>query len=705
MKNLKYFFLLFFMLFITGCETTNNNLSDEEILTKYLESLTLPETTSNNLTFNTKVLYENKEIQLIWVSSNPELISNEGNVCIIDEDFLVSITVEVSLGSYKQTKYFDVLLLASEPDDLVDAILETILVPSTTKDNLTLPTRITYNNKNYTVSWSSSNKSAMKNNGEILYSSQDANTIVTASIKIDEIFYTKDYNIVVEKTEVSIFDALFIDFDIPTTTSTNINLITSGVFNSKKFTVKWTSSNKDMISNNGITNFVFTDTEVTLTAALSIDNMTIQKDFIVNIEKTDSIDIIETLLHNVELPGKISNNIYLQTEFPYGIIATWTSSNTAIISNNGIIGTLVNNTNYVTLKLELEFGGEKMTKDFDVSITNEQHLFIDRTFEGSKNNVEINKNGKLVLTEGSLLGTYTSKEINTIEFTEAVASWAALTSKTATCEVEVRLLVNGVWSDYITYGKWGLGLQNGSNDQTKNLIKLSTDEIIVLNSKKASAFQMKITLRRDTANIESPVVTLLALTLKFDNYTYTIDNNTLLGSKRYSVPKLYQHEVPTIGGIICSATCSTMLLNYKGHSFVGLASYEHQYIASLVKDYINNIYGNWVFNCVGMSAFGETAYVKRFYSLNEMLYHLDTVGPLAASIKGPAGNPVYYSKEGSSVVSSYTSNGHLITITGYEIINNQITIFINDPNVSGVAISMTANNFMNVWRYIGYIVE
>ena len=35
-----------------------------------------------------------------------------------------------------------------------------------------------------------------------------------------------------------------------------------------------------------------------------------------------------------------------------------------------------------------------------------------------------------------------------------------------------------------------------------------------------------------------------------------------------------------------------------------------------------NIYGNWVFNTVGMSSFNEKAYVGMMYSFEELMRHL-----------------------------------------------------------------------------------
>ena len=55
--------------------------------------------------------------------------------------------------------------------------------------------------------------------------------------------------------------------------------------------------------------------------------------------------------------------------------------------------------------------------------------------------------------------------------------------------------VDGVYSEYVTYGKWGLGLKNASYDQTKSTIKLVTDEVKVLNSKQATGFKYQIKLQ------------------------------------------------------------------------------------------------------------------------------------------------------------------------------------------------------------------
>ena len=147
--------------------------------------------------------------------------------------------------------------------------------------------------------------------------------------------------------------------------------------------------------------------------------------------------------------------------------------------------------------------------------------------------------------------------------------------------------------------------------------------------------QLKIILRRNASTNESPLVTLLATTINIGGgYYHEVDTSTLRKDVDYDVPKLNQNKVPGIGGIICSPTSSTMLMMFKGHTFPGV--HPHEYFAGLVQvDPANNgIYGNWVYNTVGMSAYGETSYVRRMYSYEELLDHLDKVGPVAASVRG-----------------------------------------------------------------------
>ena len=396
-----------------------------------------------------------------------------------------------------------------------------------------------------------------------------------------------------------------------------------------------------------------------------------------------------------------NSDIYLPTNLGNNITCSWTSSNESILSNDGKIITTVNGPQEVILTANIKIGEETMTKEYKIIVNKTDHFYLTDKFEGTMENVHLSDDGRIVLNDNAVVGTYYSEENNHRPFYEAVASWGAVTTKDATCELFVSIKVGDTYSDYISYGEWGLGLQNKCVGQRNNLIRLVEDEIKVLNSKEATGFKYKFVLRRTDAKTPSPEVFLIAFSFNMNNYSYSVDKSLLKDSVRYDVPQLCQHDVPGIGSIICSATSSTMLLKYKGHDFSKINVLEHEYIAGLVKDYGNNIYGNWVYNCVGMSAFNEFAYVKRFADTYEFLYSLQEVGPMAASIKGT----VKYVKTVNGQSGSYTTAGHLLVVTGYEITDAGTFIYINDPNVNTVSIKVTLQDFLNIWRNVSYIVE
>lgn len=406
---------------------------------------------------------------------------------------------------------------------------------------------------------------------------------------------------------------------------------------------------------------------------------------------------------DVLIPDIVTGDLEFKTKLTYGVTAEYISSNPEYISNDGKVN-LQKENQEVTITIIYKVGEETVEESvkvtlakYDPEIKTHQIIQYAKNLDLTNNNdLEIVDN-KVVLKNGVNEGIYISDEIATNSFTSLVGSWAAITSINATCELEVSAKVNGVWSEYITYSPWGLGLENASHDQSNSLIKLSTDEVIVLNGKKADAIKYQVTLRRTTKEVESPKLSLVSFALEILGHSHYINPNDLPKEINHDVPKLCQNVVPVIGNSICSATSTTMLLKYNGFNFTDKDSeYEHRYIASIVKDYGNNIYGNWVYNTVTMGAYGLNAYVARMYSIEELMYHLAYVGPVALSVKGQM----------TSNLKDYYTAGHLIVATGYKYNEEgKLMILCNDPNVSEVACEYDATLMKNVWRNIAYVYE
>lgn len=696
----KIFILIFCIFILCGCESSPKK-TDIDILTDLSNTILLPEETSENLILPSEFEYNNQIISAQWISEDESIISNVGTIFATNETNYVSLMLVLTLNESQITKSFNITVLPLDNAVIAKEILDKISIPSTTDNHLTLDLFIKFQDKNYKISWKSNDENIMTSRGKIYFDTIERIVILTATINYEGSTYSKDFNIKVLPFNTDVMTNFLNQITIPSNTSSSIELPSKATINSNNFEIQWQSSNEAILDNSGNISIVTSDTEVTLKATMILDNVSVSKDFLIVVNKTDENIISDLIYDIIKVPTVVTSNIFLPTNLGNNLVGTWKSNNDDIISTDGVINNTISIPQKTTLTFEIKIGDKLMTFNFDTTIQPIKHFIMNNIFDGELDNLFVNNEGKLEITDGKLLGTYYSKEIQTHQFSEAVATWCAITSEVATCELFVSLKINNTFSEYITYGEWGLGLKNGSTDQSNNLIKLVDDEIKILNNKYADGLKFKLVLKRKSEFDKSPIVSLVTFALNLVNYTYDVDSSLLKQSVKYDVPKLYQHDVPTIGNSICSITSSTMLLKYKGYNFTDKNPLEHEYLASIFYDYGNKIYGNWVFNCVGMSSYGERAYVKRFFSVNEFLYSLQEVGPMAASIKGTV---KYYSLT-QNKSSSYTSAGHLLVVTGYEITPSATYIFINDPNVNGVSIRMTLPDFLNIWRNVSYIIE
>ncbi len=439
-----------------------------------------------------------------------------------------------------------------------------------------------------------------------------------------------------------------------------------------------------------------------LEAVFECYGVSISKQYEINLAGYSPLEKIDIASKELNIPDITDSDLQFKTTLKYNVTAKYISSNPKIISNDGKV-IPQREDSVVTITIIFSLGDVMIQKDYDILVKKynpdykkHQLLVYSSELKMSEDcNLDI-KEGKLQLKNNAIEDTYYSKEYTTIGFKSLIGSWAAITSENSTCELRISLKINNVWSEFITYGKWGLGLENASYDQENDLIKLSTDEVVVKNYRIATGIKYAITLSRTDTSCESPKLSLVSFALDIDNYSFYIDKNKLSTYVEYDVPQLNQNIVPIIGNSICSATSTTMLLKYKGLNFNKEDSeYEHRYIAKIVRDYGNKIYGNWVYNTVAMGAYGFNSYVARMYSLEELMYHLENVGPVALSVKGTM----------TSDIASYTTGGHLIVCIGYSITDEAISFICNDPNVKEVKCTYTYDVLKSTWRNIAYIIQ
>lgn len=596
-----------------------------------------------------------------------------------------------------------------EIKQIINDYLNTLVLPETTKENLVFLKQGNFLEKEINLEWKT-NHPALTSEGIVTREFVDVVVRVEVVGQIGEVSITKEMGtIIIKSYGEEVFREVINNLTIPSEVSADILLPT--LINNVR--IVWVSSDKNILDQNGKYSYVAVDTYVTLSATFIFgnhDEYIDSKDFIVLVKTYPKQVKLELVAETISLPSLVEGDLALPTSFNYGVTGVWTSSNDKVIAPNGTV-ILTANEETIILTLYLALEEETLNLVFEVKtkimVETERklsnHILVDRAenfIETNMTNVEI-KEGKLVLVAGVTEGYYESLIYNTKSYTELVASWAAISSTTATCELQIKVKADSAWSKYFTYGVWGLGRNNLYYNQTDTRVRMNTDEILLNSPYKGKAFQYKITLRRNTVEDASPILSLVAVTLNLENYTYAPSTIDLPKEIDYNVPKLNQNEVPEIGNSICSATTSTMLLKYKGFNFTDKdALYEHRYIASLVADrgHNNPTYGNWVYNTVTMGAFGLDAYVQRMYSWSELKYHLATVGPVGVSIKGNTG--------------LYTTGGHLIVVRGYKEINGKTYVICNDPNINSrfgtglfVYYEFPLDVFEGFWRGVVYVVE
>ena len=583
----------------------------------------------------------------------------------------------------------------------IDAAVAQIVLPNTPikGDNLALPTII----DDVEITWSSSNNEVViidEDTTRIIHQEEETHVQLIGNFRVEN--YSKDYTFeivisAIQPTIEEIINQKLENFKLVESTKEDIEL----PLEYEGMIVTWKSNARAYLSDDGKVSRDVKDRNVTLTGTFTYEGTSIEKKFVVKVLKYSNIELLQIVSDSLTLPEETNQDIILYLYHDYDVIASWSSSNPDIVTDDGKVS-LPEEDTVVTFTVILTLGEDTMEKTIDVKIlsknTGKMHQVIERAqdFDFNKFVGVSLKDNKLVLNEGVTEGYYESEPISTMSFNELVASWAAVSSKNATVEIMVKARINDVWSDYISYYPWGLGLQNKCYDQTKSTIKLTDDEVKVLNNQYADAIMYKIILRRTSSSYDSPILSLVSFALNNPSYTYKVDLSDSPSEKCYDVPKLYQGAVPTIGNSICSPTTSTMLLKYKGEDFSQYDQYEHRYIANLFKDYGNDMFGNWVYCTVGMSSYGYDAYVARMYSIDELVKHLATVGPVGLSVKGQM----------TSNEKDYYTAGHLLVCVGYRYdVNGNLILLCNDPNVPNVYCEYTEQVMKNTWRYVAYIIE
>lgn len=281
-------------------------------------------------------------------------------------------------------------------------------------------------------------------------------------------------------------------------------------------------------------------------------------------------------------------------------------------------------------------------------------------------------------------GTYTSEEISTEDFTNLILSWNCETPEGTYVEVLARAYIkerdkkNGEWSEYLSWGKWGVNIKRSSEDSSCSLAKINTDVFIVSDktNKVANKIQIKVNLYSENMK-ETPSIMQLTATSMDSERDKGIDVINKDMEEAY-----YQNTIDTpcfsqylreesIAPVICSPTSLTMVLNRMGESLIV------EDVAWNCYDYNYKGFGNWTFNVAFAGSLGYESYIE-YGSFESLKREISKGYPIVVSVKytNDINNKKYPFIEGAPL----TTSGHLIVVCGISTdINGETYVIVNDP--------------------------
>lgn len=272
--------------------------------------------------------------------------------------------------------------------------------------NINLPTTL----GELTVEWRSDLVSVISNTGVVTRQFSDVEVKLTATVTSDGLTASRVFTLTVIGVDVNaaLDSVILVGNNITFNTATNRYTIVGDITlpqAANGLTITWESSAPNTLSNTGVVvRPAFGQSDATFVLTASINN--VEKEFSITVpsikEKPVSLilDDAKAVLLIANVGDGVSQNIVLPTTVTvvsgtdtYTVSVTWVASNTALISNLGVVNRPEENTN-VTLTATLSYSGETTTKTFDlVVLAATDTVLVDNIAEA----IAISKDGNAVV--------------------------------------------------------------------------------------------------------------------------------------------------------------------------------------------------------------------------------------------------------------------------------------------------------------------
>ena len=270
-------------------------------------------------------------------------------------------------------------------------------------------------------------------------------------------------------------------------------------------------------------------------------------------------------------------------------------------------------------------------------------------------------NGAVRLADGVLEGTFVSPEFYCDTFTKMVACWNASIDEGGSVEIWARARRQGPdteevkWADWLTWGEFTQYASRGTFSNKSGSGAYVDQDTYTSASGYFDGFQMKAVVKRESADVESPVLRQITMTFKGGDLPIAYaEESEDLPVKALCASPAYSQETrsPAIADSICSPTTMTVLLNTINPE-LDLLPEEY---ALNCQDNGENIFGNWSFSCAFAGCYGYECYCQ--YGNKEIMQQELAKGH-------PVGLSTAYNPK--TLPGAWGSTGgHLIALIGYE---------------------------------------
>lgn len=693
MKRLCLIFIVISIL-ITGCHSS----VDEPDIDIVQSSLFLP-TWTDETHIELPDIYEG--VDLIWESSNPNLISDSGNISRVYLDTEVILTAHYTFHQIALTKSF-IITIKGQPLNALEIVTldaNNLYLEHQVDHDLELPTS---GPNGSLILWESSDPHIISKKGVYYMPIDPSQVVLTATLIYEEARINKTFVL----TALAMPDAEkvnrdYVMLDIPITSpSKDLILPSRGYFTSD---IVWSSSHPEIISDEGIYTKPIGNIQVSLTATITKGEDSMIKTFTIPIDgyDVDSFfnEVSKTLSINHGIPV-LFDNVDLPTSVLDIAHVAWESSHPDILSTSGVFH-YPDQTTELTMKAHVTSGDYEKDYFFSYIVYGKYdtqtemipqniemvsmdthalfHLDVNENLTLGAYDQVMLKQGHLLIQGGQLSGTYTSPVLySEIPMNRINFMWGSISHISAKTEFFTRYLMDSSWTPWISQGIWGYGGENTPPSITSHFAQATQN------------IQYKIVLSKETESQPSPQITFVSIQ---PIYVYPKDysNEVLRNEVLYLVPQLKQADTldTFLWNNICWATSISMMLQY--YNKLNDLPIPQEYYSVLIRRGTERF--GTTKNDIGATQFGVILHELEFQSAEMLLYVLDHYGPLIVGVsKGDSPN-------GAFGPLTYAS-GHVIVVVGYEIKSDgSVDIIVNDPAVSWMrhTIRGSLEEFMLVW--------